>query len=79
MQIELTDDERDVLYAILYCAVGGDPKGPRQHADSLLDKIQDKSQWDKYEARIEYVTRFNTSAVVVKERSTWKLKSNTAT
>jgi hypothetical protein len=64
--LEITDEERDVLWAILYHTVGGDEDGPRKHAKSLLDKLA--CGHGRFSARIEVITRWQSRAVVVRER-----------
>jgi hypothetical protein len=67
MQIELTDDERDVLWAVLYCLVGGSPEGPRKEIDSIMEKLAGGgAMQERYTADIETVHNC-AEAIVIRE------------
>ena len=63
----LTPEERDVVACILYHGVAGDPKGPRRHAESVLQKL--RGDLRRFDISIEKPTpRSIGSAIIIREQ-----------
>lgn len=68
--IELTDDECNVLRAILYGGVGGPASGRLGLPRKIAEMIAIKVPWpdpSKYKATIQIVNKYDSRAVVITE------------
>jgi hypothetical protein len=72
MQIELTDDECDALWAVIFGTIGGVTNGPRKHFESIAAKLGENVNRRRFVARIEKVGKaeWGNQAVVVREAET---------
>lgn len=69
-KIILTDEECNVLRAILYGCVGGPVAGSRGRPRRVAESIASKVPWPNpvaYTAKIQEVNRFGGMAVVIRE------------
>jgi len=67
VNITLTQEECDVIRAILYSIIGGDTKGPREIVEQIMCKVPE-SHPNPFTATIEEVNRMGSLAGVVRRK-----------
>lgn len=67
MMVELTKDERDLIFCLQYQIVGGAPHGPRKILSGLIKKFEGNYDANRFKAAYEAVNQLGGKAVVIRE------------